>query len=188
MKLIKLEKVLVNSMAKRNILTVEKLFSQIDLNNIEEILEVGCGIGTLTSYLAEKYNWKVTGIDLDPEQIERAKKDNNANENLTFLEADVTKLPFENNGFDMALSCDVLHHIPNWYEALNEIRRILSPKAFYILNDLALPRFTAKIFKNCGVYAVKDITNHLKRNNFKVIDEMNKFGGRFSIVSQKKLN
>ena len=188
MKLGKLEKVLVNRMAKRNIKTVERLLSQIDLRNVEKVLEVGCGIGMLTSYLVEKYKWKVTGIDLDPEQIERAKKDNKENEKLIFLEADVTKLSFENNEFDMVLSFDVLHHIPNWDKALNEIIRVLRPKGFYILNDLALPRFTARIFKNWGVYAVGDVTNHLKRNNFEVINEKKIFWGRFSIVSQKRLN
>jgi len=66
MKLTKIEKVLVNASAgTRNIKVTEKLFNQIDLTNVKKILEIGCGVGVLSSYLAEKYKWEVTGIDLD---------------------------------------------------------------------------------------------------------------------------
>jgi len=192
MKITKLEKLFVNSkkQAEKNIKIAERLFGQIDLSNVKEVLEVGCGIGVLTSYLANKYEWKVTGIDLDPKQIERAKNYNVENEYLKFLEADVEKLPFEDSDFDMVLSFDVLHHIPYWDRALEEISRVLRPKGFYILNDLALPRFTAIILKNLGVFSVNDITNHLKRDNFEIVyEEKPKINipamRHFSMVSKK---
>lgn len=153
MKISKLEKVYVNSkwQSEKNIKIAERLFSQIDLSNVKKLLEIGCGIGVVALYLADKYKWNVTGIDLDPEQIERAKNDNIENEYLKFFEVDATKLPFENREFDMVLSFDVLHHIPNWDKALNEISRVLILKGFYILNDLACSRLTTKIFKNLSV-------------------------------------
>jgi len=58
--------------AKKNMKIAERFFGQIDLSNVEKVLEVGCGI-VVASYLAKKHKWNVTGIDLDPEQIERAK-------------------------------------------------------------------------------------------------------------------
>ena len=189
MKISKLEKMFVNRKkeAEKSIGIAERLFSQIDLSNIKKALEVGCGIGVVASYLANRYEWNVTGIDLDPEQIERAKNDNKENENLRFLEADVTKLPFENREFDMVLSFDVLHHIPNWDKALNEMSRVLRPKGFYVLNDITLQKFTFIIFKNyCGIFSVDDIINHL---NFKIIyaekPKINIFLRHFSGVSQK---
>ncbi len=192
MKISKLEKMFVNRRkeAEKNIGIAERLFSQIDLSNTKKALEVGCGIGVLSSYLAKKYKWDLTGIDLDPEQIERARKDNTEDENLRFFEADVTKLPFADSEFNMVLSFDVLHHIPNWDKALNETSRVLRAKGFYILNDLALPRFTARILKNCGVFAVDDIINHFKRNSLEVICEEKPkinmiFMSHFSMVSQK---
>lgn len=112
MKINKLEKVLVNSKkrAKKNIKLTELLFTQIDVNEIKKILEVGCGIGVISSYLAEKYTCNVEGIDLDSKQIKKAKKNNIENEYLEFNIADVTKLAFEDKEFDMILSFDVLHH------------------------------------------------------------------------------
>ena len=188
MRLTRLEKWPVNRMAKRNIRTVERLFSQVDLSNVEKALEVGCGIGVVSSYLAEKYGWDVTGIDLDPDQIKGAKNNNIEDKSLKFLEADATRLPFENNEFDMVLSFDALHHIPGWDKALEEISRVLKPEGFYVLNDLAFPGL--RIFKGLlkrymSIFAVEDITRYLKRNSFEIVYEKKMFGGRFSIASQK---
>ena len=187
MKMNKLEKVFVNLSARtRNIKTFEHLFSQIDLSNVKKVLEVGCGIGVLSSYLAEKYEWEVTGIDLDPEQIERAKDDYGKNKYLKFLEADAKKLPFEDNEYDLVLSSYALHHIPNWDKALNEISRVLKSSGFYILSDRMFPGFY--FFRKWSI-AVDDIINHLERNNFEIVYEtkpkINKIGGHFSIISQK---
>jgi ubiquinone/menaquinone biosynthesis C-methylase UbiE len=183
--MIKLEKFFVNPTARaRNIKTIEQLFSQIDLSNVKKVLEVGCGVGVLSYYLAEKYKWNVTGIDLDPEQIERAKKDYGENEHLKFFEADVTKLPFGNNKYDLVLSVDALHHIPDWDKALNEIERVLKLNGFYILSDIALPKIFGKF--SLSVYG---IINYLRINCFEIIYEnipgINIIGRRFSIISQK---
>jgi len=171
MRISRLEKIYVNSrkQAERNIDIVERLFAQVDLGNVRRILEVGCGIGVLASHLSEEYGWDVTGIDLDPEQIEVAKNDNVENEHLRFFEADVTELPFEDGGFDAVLSFDVLHHIPDWDKAIYEIGRVLGPKGLYLLNDLALPKFTARIYRNGGVFSADDAINHLRENDLAVI-------------------
>lgn len=188
MKMSKFEKIFVNPSARsRNIKTFEQLFSQIDLSNVKKVLEVGCGIGVLSSYLAEKYEWEVAGIDLDPEQIERAKNDYRENKYLKFLEADATKLPFGDNEYDLVLSSDALHHIvSDWEKALSEISRVLRPNGYYVLNDLTFPSFS--FFKKWSL-PVDDITNYLKRNNFEIIYEKKPkstiVGNRFSIISQK---
>lgn len=192
MKMIKLEKIFVNFSAKaRNIKIIERLFSQIDLSNVKKVLEVGCGIGVLSYYLAEKYKWEVTGIDLDPEQIERAKNDYRENKYIRFIEADATKLPFGDNEFDLVLAVDVLHHIPDWDEALREISRVLGSTGLYLLNDLSLPTSTARIYKDCGVFSADDVINRLQENRHVIIyvkkPKVNAFARlvrRFSIISQ----
>jgi len=176
MRMSKLEKKFVNSkmQAEKNIKIAERLFGEIDSSNVKRVLEVGCGVGIFTSYLARKYEWDVTGIDLDPEQIKRAKSDHAENERLRFLEADATELAFERGEFDMVLSFDVLHHIRCWDRAIAEIGRVLKPKGFYILNDLAFSRLAVRVFRNLArnymsVYAVDDIINCLTRNDFRIV-------------------
>ena len=189
MKMIKLEKIFVNASARtRNIKVIEQLFSQIDLGNVKKALEVGCGIGVLSSYLAEKYKWEVTGIDLDSEQIERAKNDYRENKYLKFFEADATKLPFGDNEFDLVLSVDALHHIPNRNKISGEINRVLKSNGFYVLVDIALPRFFGKYS-----IPVDDVINYMKRNSFEIIHrkkppKINIVGRKFSIIFQKSPN
>ena len=189
MKMIKLEKIFVNSSARaRNIKVIEQLFSQIDLSNVKKVLEVGCGIGVLSSYLAEEYKWQVTGIDLDPEQIDRAKNDHRENKYLKYLEADVTKLPFGDSEFDLVLSVDALHHIPNRNKAFDEISRVLESNGFYVLVDIALPRFFGKFS-----IPVDEVISYMRRNSFIIIHgkkppKINIIGRRFNIIFQKSPN
>jgi len=189
MKMIKLEKIFVNPSARaRNIKVIERLFSQVDLSKVKKVLEVGCGIGVLSSYLAEKYEWGVTGIDLDPEQIDRAKNDHRENNYLKFLEADVTKLPFGDNEFDLVLSVDALHHIPNRNKAFGEINYVLKSNGFYVLVDIALPKFFWKFS-----IPVDEVIHYMKGNNFRIIYgkkplKTNIIGRRFSIIFQKSPN
>ena len=197
MKLTKIEKIYVNSsrQTKRNIKIAEQLFHQVNLNEVKRVLEVGCGVGVLSSYLAYKYSWSVTGIDIDSEQIDIARKDQGENEYLKFVEADAIKLPYGNNEFDLVLSFDVLHHIPNWAMTIGEINRVLKSNGFYVLSDLAFSTFLVKNFRGLlskfgGLYTVDEINHQLKMDNFDIVYEEKSnnylFTRGFSIVSQKR--
>ena len=194
MRMTKLEKNFVNSKKRgeNSIKTAGQLFHEIDLSNVRTVLEIGCGIGTLTSYLAEKYKWHVTGIDLDPEQIESAKSTYMENEHLRFLKADATGLPFEEDEFDMVLSFMVLHHIPRRDRAMEEINRVLKPKGLCVINDLAVSRLVASIFRGLvnrgSIYAVDDIIRRFRGDNFEIVYAEKQKGmifDFFSIVVQK---
>jgi ubiquinone/menaquinone biosynthesis C-methylase UbiE len=187
MKMIRLEKIFVNPSARaRNIQIVERVFSQIDLGSVKRVLEVGCGIGVLSSYLAEKHDWEVIGVDVDSEQIERAKNGHRESKYLKFLEADATGLPFGDGGFDLVLSVDVLHHIPNRNKAFDEMSRVLKSNGFCVLVDMALP----KIFGKYSI-PVDGIIDHMERNTLEIIHAekppgINIAGRRFSMIFQKK--
>ncbi len=179
MKMIKLEKIFVNASARtRNIEVIERLFSQIDLSDIKRVLEVGCGIGVLSSYLAEKYKWEITGIDLDSEQIERAQNEHRENKYLKFIEADATKLPFKDSEFDLILSIDVLHHIPNRNKVFDEISRVIKSNGFYVLVDTAFPKFFGKFS-----ISVDEVINYMKRNSFRIVHREKSH--KINIIGQK---
>jgi ubiquinone/menaquinone biosynthesis C-methylase UbiE len=197
MKMSKLEKKFVNSMkqGRKNVETAERLFRRASLGNVKDVLEVGCGIGFLASYLARQYDLNITGIDLDPDQLSRARANGNGVDHLRFLEGDATGLPFDNDRFDMVLSFDVLHHIPRWDTALSEVGRVLRLNGMYVLNDLALPRFAADSFEgflknHMGVYSVDHILSELRRNNLDPLylerPTLNVFMRHFSVVSQRR--
>ncbi len=178
MKMSKMEKKFVNSKkhGQRNIDLYERLSKQIDLTEVKDVLEIGCGAGILSNHLNEKYRVNVTGIDLDPEQIELAKEYQEKKENLQFMVADATKLNFsEEESYDLAISTYVMHHISNWEEALMEIKRVVRTKGFYIFYDMAYSKFIVKIFrpivKKYGIYTAQDIKRFFEKNSFNLIYE-----------------
>lgn len=141
MKMLGIEKFLLNNLQskKGTIDLTKKLLDFTELNGQQDFLEVGCGNGVVTKYLAQKYGSQVTGIDIDPQQIELARKDADAIASIRYYEADATSLPFKDGAFDIVLSLGVLHHIENWLEALKEIKRVLKHGGYFLYADIIYP-------------------------------------------------
>jgi len=177
MKMGKFEKIFVNSRrhAKGNIRVTERLFSYLDLEEIKNVLEIGCGIGMLSGHLSQKYDMNVFCIDVDHEQIEIAKKYFKDNTKISFSVESATNLPFENSSFDMVLSFNVIHHISGWKNVLKEVQRVLRPAGVFVFSDFAYTAFLKRVFmpivKNYGLYTVAEIIDYLARINFPIIHQ-----------------
>lgn len=57
---------------------------------------------------------------------------------VNYQEASVTALPFDNDEFDAIIDYGILHHIPNWEDAIKECKRVLKKGGQFILDDLSL--------------------------------------------------
>jgi SAM-dependent methyltransferase len=108
----------------------------------ETILDIGCGAG-VDSILAAKLAWAsgaVTGIDLVPEMLARARE--NARlagvDNVTFQEASAEQLPFPENSFDVVISNGVFNLVVDKVKALSEVHRVLKPGGRFMLADQVL--------------------------------------------------
>jgi len=91
-----------------------------------DILDVGCGNGSLARILARMGN-RVTGIDGSPGIIEHAKARENANPLLTnYLATDAANLSvFQTNSFDLVTSCMALMDMPDAAGAIKEMGRVV---------------------------------------------------------------
>ena len=149
MKMGKIEKWFMNTEhhAEHVIRRAEKLLQYVNVKEKGNLLEVGCGNGAVSKYVAKTYRLNVTGIDVDPEQIRHAQENINNTPNVRFLEADSIDLPFQDNDFDIVLSFGVMHHISNWTDALQEINRVLKPKGYFVYWDIVYSKWLAKIGK-----------------------------------------
>ncbi len=86
----------------------KKLFS-LDAGTSFKLLEIGCGPGALAESLHRWYpNASITGLDRDSTFISFAAS---KAPDLTFLEGDATRLPFESASFDVTISNTVSEHI-----------------------------------------------------------------------------
>ena len=175
MKLGRIEKWFMNrpKHAQRVISRVERLLQFADLEEAREFLEVGCGSGAVCRHMAGTYDLNVTGADVDGEQIKRAQADTGSATNVRFLEADAANLPFQDKEFDIVLSFQVMHHISNWLDALDEIRRVLRTKGYFICVDTVYPRWTARfgqMFKHrYGITTLSALESFVQKNDFSTI-------------------
>jgi ubiquinone/menaquinone biosynthesis C-methylase UbiE len=106
-----------------------------------QVLEVGCGPGHLSIRLARQHGLRVTGLDLDPAMIERARANaehpgNGDERRPSFLVGDVASLAFPDGSFDLAVSTFSMHHWADPTAGLAEIGRVLRPGARALIWDL----------------------------------------------------
>ena len=194
MKMTKLEKKFVNSErhAQKNLKLVEHLFTKFDRSNVKKVLEIGCGVGTVASYLSDKYGMKVIATDADPEQIELAKDHYKEHQNLRFFEADAVNLPFKNAEFEMVVSLNVFHHISDWRRVLSEVNRLLKPNGYFLFSDLAYSKIATIVLKpvakSYGLYTIQNITQTSESEALKLVYRRKPAGiifTEYSMVFQK---
>lgn len=91
------------------------------------VLDVGCGAGHFARRLADSFpEIDVVGLDLSPEQIERARR-RSADSRVRFVEASALDMPFEAGTFDLVCSLGSLKHWPDRGAGLRECTRVLRP-------------------------------------------------------------
>ena len=98
-------------------------------NKPQNIIDVGCGIGGSTLYLAQKFGSEATGITLSPVQASRAKERvaEAGLEQISFEVANALKMSFEENTFDLVWSLESGEHMPDKAKFLTECYRVLKP-------------------------------------------------------------
>jgi ubiquinone/menaquinone biosynthesis C-methylase UbiE len=96
-----------------------------------DVLDVGCGPGTITVDLAQRVDpGHVTGIDVVAVADQAAAPDN-----VTFTTGDVYALEFADASFDVVHAHQVLQHLTRPIDALREMRRVLKPGGTLAVRD-----------------------------------------------------
>jgi len=91
-------------------------------------LEVGCGSGAAVR-AASDLGWQATGIDIDPELIEAGVRQHGADLRCVPL----LQAGFPERSFDFIRLRDVIEHLPNPFESLKEVYRLLRPGGIVLL-------------------------------------------------------
>lgn len=95
------------------------------------VLDIGCGYGYGSNHLAAIAD-EVVGVDYHAPAVDFA-REHYRRDNLTFLRHDANEpLPFEDDSFDLIVSSEVLEHIRNQRELLNEVKRVGKKGKFVI--------------------------------------------------------
>lgn len=118
----------------------KEIFENEKINQFSRILDVGCGTGQTSAYLAARYGAKVTGLDINSTMIEKAK-----NRMIKYqlpvemIQGSIEKCPLPDHHYDFVISESVLSFV-NRPKALHEIFRVLKQDGRFIANELTVNR------------------------------------------------
>jgi ubiquinone/menaquinone biosynthesis C-methylase UbiE len=142
-------------------------------------LEIGCGAGVGAEVIAEQFGAeKVVAVDIDPEQIELAKKDlmPELNKKIEFKVGDAMALDEPDETFDAVFSFGVLHHMEDWRKAVREIARVLKRGGEFFFEEPFRP-FLRNFFVRTltdhprgGEFDFEEFKDELKKNNIDMVD------------------
>ncbi|HMJ78177.1 MAG TPA: class I SAM-dependent methyltransferase [Iamia sp.] len=85
------------------------------------VLDVGGGTGNYSAALRDR-GWRPVVADRSPAMLARAR-----DKALPAVLADATRLPVPDGGVDAVVMVSMLHHVPDWPDALAEARRAVRP-------------------------------------------------------------
>ncbi|MBI1978615.1 MAG: class I SAM-dependent methyltransferase [Candidatus Aenigmarchaeota archaeon] len=107
----------------------------------KRVLDVACGTGYGTEYLAKHKAKEVIGVDNSKDAIAYSKGKYSGK----FLVMDATKMQFKDNYFDVVVSFETIEHIKDWGKFIDEIKRITKQNGTVVMST---PNYKFEIVKN----------------------------------------
>lgn len=137
-----------------------------------QVLEVGCGSGAYTTFVARAVGPQGTVYALDIQsamltQLRKklARPENRDIANIELIEGNACELPFEDSSLDLVYMITVLQEIPDRHRALLEAHRVLKPAGILAITeffpdpDYPLKRTTIKQATQAGFVEDKVLGN-----------------------------
>jgi ubiquinone/menaquinone biosynthesis C-methylase UbiE len=115
-----------------------ELLSLCHIQDAQEVLNVGCGIGVGSVYITKRHNCRVVGVDISEKMIEwsrRRAKEARVEDKVEFRVANVLDLPFEADRFDVVIVESVLGFVEDKSRAIRECVRVTRPGGYVGLNE-----------------------------------------------------
>jgi len=127
---------------RRKMQSPDKIISRSGIKEGMKVLEVGCGSGAFTTFVARAVGDKgeVFALDIQPEmlkQIENKLKqpENKDIKNIHLINGDALNMPLEDNTFDLVYSITVFQELPDKNKALKEMKRVLKPDGILSISE-----------------------------------------------------
>lgn len=194
MKLNQIEKALMNNPARAALQRryearlLERLGGRIQG---QRALEIGCGRGVGTEIIFERFGAsEVHAFDLDPDMVNQARKRLYRYDfsRLTLYVSDAAAINESDASFDAVFDFAIIHHIPNWKDAVSEVARVLRPGGKFYFEEVtshALGRWFYRRFlehpQSQHWFNRDQFIAELERNGIAVGNIVERFFGDFII-------
>ncbi len=111
------------------------------------VLDVACGTGAFERLvLLEQPTQQIIGVDLSEKMLEIAREKCRDYPNVSFQQASVTGLPFDDRSFDVVVSASALHYFDDPIVALTEMKRVLKLEGELIILDWCKDDWLCRIY------------------------------------------
>jgi SAM-dependent methyltransferase len=132
----------------------------------DSVLDVGCGLGGPSRFIADRFGCRVTGVDLLPVRIDvaRALADmTRTTDRVDFRIADALALPFEDAGHAQVWMMDASIHVRDKPSLFDEIARVLRHDGLLVLHDQMGPLPRAMLpAKRAAPYVAPSLTQLIR--------------------------
>jgi len=132
-----------DSSYRRKIQPPEQLIERSGIKAGMQVLEIGCGSGAFTPYVARALGEKgnVYALDIQPGMLAQLKRKLLKPEfrdvkNVKPILGNAHQLPFADNSLDLVYMVTVLQEIPDKKKALSEVKRVLKPDGTFAVTEL----------------------------------------------------
>lgn len=117
----------------------EPVMAQLVSNVVAEVssghcLEIGVGTGRIAIPLASA-GIRMAGVDISREMLGRLIESSRGTM-VGVCQADATRLPFKDHSFDAAVAVHVLHLMPSWREAVDQVVRVVRPGGRFLVERI----------------------------------------------------
>lgn len=127
---------------RRKLQPPDKIIKRSGIKAGMKVLEIGCGSGAFTTFVARSVGGegKVYALDIQSAMLKQLEKklvkpENRDIKNIKLVHASAYDLPFDNNSLDLVYMITVLQEIPDRQKALAEIKRVLKPRGVLAVTE-----------------------------------------------------
>jgi tocopherol O-methyltransferase len=139
---------------------IEVLADKVKVTSKDSVLDAGCGVGGSSVWLARNIGCQVTGIDINPNFINIAKREakkRNLDGLVSFQEMDFCRTAFLDNVFDVVWALESSCHAEDKQAFLMEMSRILKPGGHIVIADGYKTRESSELSSDLMGWAVPNI-------------------------------
>lgn len=152
----------------------ELVIENVSLSDGMDILDMGCGTGTILYRLSQKYSINGYGIDVEEKMLEQARK---KCPDMQIMNCSCDSTPFDDGSFDGIVACMAYHHFPDKDGFSKECARLLKKGGRLYIADPKLPlplrkavNTALEIHKVHGrIYTADEVTANFSEYGFRKV-------------------